>query len=191
MPLVTESYDLTAFRFYEDDGSESAASAIAAQNTNISRNVLSAPTLSLRVRVQESGGASGATTDDWQLQYSKNSGTWTNVTSGSSNVTGFNSANLADGGATTNRLGAGSGSFVAGKISEDGLLDDSQLTASNYTEFLYTLSLVSADVADGDTLDFRVLHNATVFDVYTRTPRITINKTSSGPRLLSLLGAGT
>ena len=92
-------------------------------------------------------------------------------------IIGYNSASLTDGNATTNRLGSGTGSFVAGAISEDGLVDDFTHTASNYTEHLYSLTIESTAVADADTLDFRVLRNgATTGMTYTVTPRITIEK---------------
>ncbi len=92
-------------------------------------------------------------------------------------VVGYNSASLTDGNATTNRLGSGTGSFVAGEISEDGLVDDLAITASNYTELLYSLTIESTAVADNDTLDFRVLRNgATTGMTYTVTPRITIEE---------------
>ena len=71
--------------------------------------------------------------------------------------------------------GRGSGAFVAGEISEVGLVTDRQLTANNFTEMLYTLTLVAADLADGDTLDFRVLLNGATTNVtYSVTPRITV-----------------
>lgn len=164
-----------AFRFYED-GTETASTAIAAQNTNITRGVNSDSNLQLRVRMQETGGGvGGATTDSYQLQYSLNSATYANV--GTAPVVGFNSASLTDTAATTNRLGAGTGSFVAGEISETGLASNHQLTASNYTEYLYSLTLGSAALADADTLDFRLLVNgATTGLTYTVTPRITASK---------------
>ncbi len=97
-------------------------------------------------------------------------------------VLGFNSASLTDGNATTNRLGSGTGSFVAGKISEDGLVDNLEITASNYTELLYSLTIESTAVANNDTLDFRVLRNgATTGMTYTVTPRITVNTGGGGP----------
>ena len=67
----------------------------------------------------------------------------------------------ATGGApsTTNRLGAGTGSFVAGKVSEDGLVDDLGWSANNYTEVLYAVTLKQADLAPTDTLRFRVVRN--------------------------------
>ncbi len=95
-------------------------------------------------------------------------------------VLGFNSGSLTDGNATTNRLGSGSGSFVAGEISEDGLVDNLQITASNYTELLYSLTIDSDSVVDNDTLDFRVLRNgATTGLTYTVTPRITIEESTT------------
>lgn len=173
---ATVTLSQAAFGYYED-GTETGSTIIGTQDTNISRNVDSNSNMLLRVRLQEGGSGSGNTTDDYQLQYSKNSGAYTDVTTVSSNIIGFNSTNLTDGGATTNRLTAGSGSFVAGEISEDGLVDDHQITASNYTEHLYALTLVSADLANNDTLDFRVLRNGSPI-TYSITPRITATKTA-------------
>jgi hypothetical protein len=176
------TFDQIAFRLYED-GTESGSSPIDSQDTDITRNVDSDSNLHLRFRIDETKGISGDSTDDWQLQYSKNAASYTDVTSGSSNAKGFNSA-LTDGGATTNRatngITDGTGSFVAGEISEDGLIDDHQLTASNFTEHLYTLTLVSADLANNDTLDFRILRNGSTI-TYSQTPTITASKTSVGP----------
>ena len=93
-------------------------------------------------------------------------------------VTNFNSASLTDGAATTNRLGAGTGSFVAGEISETGLVTDHQITASNFTEYLYSLTLVSSALANSDTLDFRLLRNGVVEIGDVLTPRITASKSS-------------
>ncbi len=93
-------------------------------------------------------------------------------------VVGNVTSNMVDTAPTTNRLGAGSGSFVAGGISEDGIVDNLQITASNYTELLYALTVPTAAVANNDTLDFRVLRNGAVLDAYTVTPRITVSKIS-------------
>ena len=89
----------------------------------------------------------------------------------------YNSANLTEGAATTNRLTGGTGSFVAGKVSETGLVSDLAISTSNYTELLYSLTLKAADLANGDTLRFRVLRNgATTGLTYTQTPMINITK---------------
>lgn len=89
-------------------------------------------------------------------------------------VQGYSSANLTDGGSTTNRLGSGSGSFVAGLVSEGGNASNLQITASNYSELLYSLTVKSTAVSAADTLDFRVLRNGSALNSYTLTPRITI-----------------
>ena len=69
----------------------------------------------------------------------------------------------------------GTGSFVAGKVSEDGVVEDVQITASNYTELLYSIKVLQASLADGDTLRFRVLRNAATTGLtYTATPTINI-----------------
>ena len=162
-------------RAFYSDGTESGSVIIGSQDTDIVRTVNSDDNILIRVRIQETGAKAGATTDDWQFQVSKNGGAFANVTSVSSNVKSFASGNTTDQGATTNRLGAGSGSFVAGLVSEDGLADNLQLTASNFTEFLYDCTIVAADVANLDALTFRTLINAGTM-TYNVTPKITVAK---------------
>ena len=174
------------FRFYED-GTESGSTAIAAQNTNITRDAASNSNLLLRISVTESDGVSGAATDDWQLQYSLNGGSYTNITTSSSVVKGFDSTNLTDGGATTQRLSSNGVTWIAGKIAEDGLVDNHQLTSLNATEYLFTLTIISADVSHNNTIDFRLLLNGSTFTslggTYAVTPRITISKGNFGRKL--------
>lgn len=160
----------TAYAFYLD-GTEAGSVQIGATTTALERHADSNTVILLRVRLTESGGAAGATTDDFQLQFDKNaSGSWTSVTSGSSSVRGYASANLTDGGATTARI-----SGAAGEIAEDGLVDDFQVLASTSPELLYSLELVAADLASGDALTFRVLYKGATF-TYTVTPSLTVRK---------------
>lgn len=169
-----------AFRFYED-GTEAGSTAIDAQNTNISEDNTGDSVVLLRILVEATGIAIDTEPDpDWRLQYSKNSGTWTNVTTTSSNVKGFASSNLTDGGATTNRLTGGTGSFISGLISEDGLADGSDPQAGQYTEYLFALTLIDADTVNADTIDFRLLRDGSTLDTYTVTPRVTISKSGGG-----------
>lgn len=167
-----------AYRWYED-GTETGAAAIAAQDTAITRLVTSNSPVVLRYGVQESGSAStsGASTDDYQLQYSKNGGAFTSVTGATTNVQGFTSSSLTDAATTTSRLSAGTGAFVAGRISEtDGLLTDWLLTANNYSDLLYAIQIIAADTAEGDVFTFRVLRNGAVFNTYSVTPSLTVTK---------------
>lgn len=167
-----------AFRWYED-GTESGSTEAAAENTAIEADVqVTSLDQHLRIRIQASAQA-GAATDDYQLQYRKNAGTWTDVTTSSSDVQGFDSSNLTDGNATTQRLSAGSGTYRSGAISEDGLIDDlnpwSASGSSNYTELLYAVRFIRADVDDEDEIEFRVLYNGSTI-TYSATPSATINK---------------
>jgi hypothetical protein len=186
--VFTPSVD--AYRHYAD-GTESGSTALANQSTSATIDVGSGnQVFGLRVRVQESGGGAGASTDDWQLRASINGGTAFNVTTSSSGVRGFNSTNLTDGGATTNRLTGGSGSFIAGKVSEDGLLDDHELTANNHTEYLYSLELVAADLATNDSITFSVLYNGSSI-THNVTPTVSIQKIETFLRTTTFSASGS
>lgn len=162
--------DVNAFRFYEDDGSpsESASTPIAAQDINVNRDAASTDNqLHLRYRVEEvgAGDIAGETTDDYQLQFRMNGGgSWVNVDASSSFVQSDTASQLTDGDPSTNRgtdgISDGAGSFVAGEQEEgDGLITDHQLTANNFTEHVWALNLVSADLVTGNFIEFRVSLN--------------------------------
>ncbi len=175
---MTNVFGITAraYQWYED-GTEAGAAALASENTSYDLLVISDAPIVLRYGVQESGSgsASGASTDDYQLQYSLNGGAFTNVTAASTVVQGFTSANLTDAAATTQRLSAGTGSFVAGEIAEtDGLLTDWALTANNFSELLFAIQVLAADTAEDDSITFRVLRNGAVFNTYSVTPTLTV-----------------
>lgn len=184
------------YRIYNDDGSESTSTPKAAEDTQTTISTQS-PKFHLRIVLSETGAGSisGATTDDYQLQYQYDGGAFTNVTTTSSVVKGFDSSNLTDADVTTNRgtngVTDGGGSFVAGEISEDGLIDDRQITANNFTEFLYALQVVPGSAADGKVVNFRVLLNgATTNMTYTVTPSIVVDHPSiaAGAGTLTLTG---
>jgi hypothetical protein len=96
-------------------------------------------------------------------------------------VYAYDSASLTDGAATTNRLSTGSfGSFVAGKVSEDGLVDNVGWSGNNYTELLYTIGMAMT-LANATTLRFRILRNGvTTFMIYSVTPTISIIAPAGG-----------
>ena len=107
-------------------------------------------------------------------------------------VVPYASTNLTDAAATSNRLGAGSGSFVAGKISEDGLVDDLGWDANNYTELLYSITLKAADLINADTLRFRVLRNGvTTGMTYSVMPTVSVTATTVHALAGSSSGAAT
>lgn len=156
--------EVDAFRFYSD-GTESGSSPKAAQDIDITLDATGDAQFHLRYRVQETGGLSGASTDDYALQVNKNSGGFVAVTASSSDVQSDTASSLTADGATTNRgtngITDGTGSFVAGEQEEtNGVIEDRQLTADNFTEHVWACKLIDTDLGDGDTLDFRVTLNA-------------------------------
>lgn len=120
-------------------------------------------------------------------------GTWTATTSSDAifriysagaHVGPFDSANLTQGEATTNRLGAGTGSFQAGKAVEDGLVVILPWTGNNYTEVLFSITLLKAAFVHGDTLRFRVVRNlATTGLTYAQTPTVSVSNLSANATL--------
>jgi hypothetical protein len=139
------------------------------------------------VRIDETGGAAGASTDDYALEISKNSGGYAAITASSSNVKADTGSTLSDGSATTNRAtegisDPGAGSFVAGEQEAgNGVVEDRQLTADNFTEHVFALTAVRADVVSYDTLDSRVtLNGGAPGMTNTVIPRITVYKTQTG-----------
>lgn len=181
MPIIAgRNFVQEVYRFYNDDGSESANTAAAAQDTALGLTLLSSGDgkVALRIAIAETaGGTSGNATDDFALQYDTNaSGTWTTITTGTSKVKAFNSSNLTEGGATTQRLTGASGTFSAGKCSEDGTVDDLQIAASFNSEMLWAIQVDYANVSNADALTFRVLCNGAVIEAYSVTPTINITK---------------
>ena len=178
--------DANAFRFYEDDGSpsESASTPIAAQDTNVTRDAATSDNdLHLRIRIEEVGAGSigGASTDDYRLQFRKNgSGGWNNVDTSSLQVHADTASELTNAAATTNRstdgISDGSGSFVAGEQEEgNGLIENHELTADNFTEHVWALTLASTNLVGGDFIEFRVgLNGGSPGMDYSVTPRITV-----------------
>lgn len=177
--------EFAGWRFYAD-GSETGASALAAEDTNITVDVDGGDQqVQLRAMVQEIGAGSGdgAATDDYQLQLDKNAATsWSNITASTSDIQADTGSSLTDGSATTNRatdgVTDGGGTFVAGvQEAADAQIADWQLTADNFTEHLWALLIVADDVANNDTFDFRItLNGGTPGMTNTVVPRITIQK---------------
>jgi hypothetical protein len=176
---------LQNYRWYED-GTEAASTALELENISHDRTITADSQVQLRVMIEETGSGSvdGATTDDWTIEYRKNGGgSWVPVTTATSNVKIDTGASLTDAAATTNRasngVSDGSGSFVAGEqvggSGADGEVTDFQLTANNFTEFVFGLVLVNADLADSDSLTFRIALNGSNI-TSTNTPTITITK---------------
>ena len=187
-----------AFRFYDDDADEASSTPLANQDTNVTIDVDAGNvSFQLRYRIQATTAVGGATTDDYALQRSVNAGAFATINGTTSAILAA-AAGLTNDNATTNRatngITDGTGSFVASEQSTDGIVDNWQLTASNYTEIVWGGTLVAADVSDNDAITFRVsLNGGAPGMTNSVTPTITVQKSppASTTQFLMLLGVGT
>ena len=104
----------------------------------------------------------------------------------------YDSPNLTGTGPTTSRLTGGTGSFVTGEVTEDGTANGIALTGNNYTELLFSFTLVAADLTNGQTLRFKIARNDTsTFMTYTVMPSLNITVvTGPGPVALVASSSG-
>ena len=169
-PAITQA----AYRFYSG-GTESGSGALSAQDAPFVFDVAAHPGLChLRILLQSTSATDIPSTDDWRLQFAVNGGAWTNLTTGSSPTHSYDGGSVTEGQVTTNRLTGGTGSFVAGKVGEDGQVDDVGWTGNNFTELLYTISL-SQSLPNADVLTYRVVKNGSIADMtYAVMPAVNV-----------------
>ena len=178
----TPAWVQVSFRLRNDDGSESAATWVAAINTNASLNV----DTNYRVRfgVHNAGTASGDLVA--QLQYNLASAGWNNVSGSSSVVRASLSTHFADDAATTEQMG-GARTFLTaepGMDEDNGRAGELGVNIQDVTEeweVEYCFQIRSADVTNGQTLQLRLVNTATAFTTYTNTPTITVIEASPLP----------
>lgn len=187
-PPASATYTQRAGRFRKDDGDQATATWRAVAGADISmvadRNV--------RLRFDIASATNPPTQNKiLYLGVSKNAGAYAPVTASSTNVRASASANVADGAATTEQM-AGAGTFSAGTFDEvDGAAIGFTATPATGqdTEVEYCFQVRSADVAAGDTLDFRIFEDAALtdlLDTYTDTPRITVAANPNGEARIPL-----
>lgn len=177
MTHLVYAIEQEAFRFY-GDGTESGSTPLAVQGTDIDK--VPSETFQLRVRMNESGGEAGGGSL-FQLQVEKNAtGGFVDVTGASSNVQAV-AGGMTDDEVTTERLTGGATSFVQGRVDEaDGNTTTAvDTTANNFTEIVYSLTIVDGDVANADTLDFQLLDDMDGNVTYTVVPRVTVQKAAT------------
>jgi hypothetical protein len=147
-----------AYRFRNDNGSETAATWRAAQNTNVS--ISPNTVFRLRFELQETGGVAVSSTDaDFGIQRRVNGGTWLipNAESGTV-LLPTASAFVADASGTTDQLTAGTGTFNGGTVeASNARVNGSAISASGHIEYEFTLTIPSADVTVGDVIEIRLV----------------------------------
>lgn len=170
-----------------DDGSETTATWIAAENTAWTQRA--GVTFRVRFEVTSSAAGSGVIYN-CQLQCQHNGGSWVNVTPSSSVVRAVNSANITDTEATTEQL-AGSLAFLASEVSEDGITAQISQGLNQNLEVEFVIQIVGADVANGDEINLQTTKSGVAMDAYgvALNPLITVEKLPGGGNL-PVLGVG-
>jgi hypothetical protein len=161
----------SGFRGRNDDVTLTTNTWTHALNTNWTQNVDT--NFRVRFSVLCEGMAASITP---QLQYDlNNSGTWNNVT-GTSSVVRASLSTLFNDDAGTTQLISG-GTFIAGRADEnDGTTAGITFTTvPQVTEVEFCVQIRSADVADGNTVQLRVVNTATALNTYSFSPSITVN----------------
>jgi len=184
---------LSHYRFGIDELTESTHGWHAAEDTNPAQGViLVGVTFLLRFTVQ--ADATGLTNVDNEFQYRKNGGTWTNITTSSTNVVAIAATALTNGSNCTKRL-SGTGTFEASAAgqTEDGTSGGTtnDIVASGNSETECGLRLVGADLADDDVIEFRLTRDGgTLLDTYAVVPTLIVLDDMAGT-LSATLGALT
>lgn len=139
-------------------------------NTNWSQNVDT--TFRVRIEVEETATANQFNTLAPQLQYNLNGAGWVNVTTTSSVVRAVVSGQFNEGDATTNILASSARGFVASTGSEDGLAGSATLS-NQHTEAEFSIQLLSANVANNDSIQLRLSDAGAALNTYSQTPTVT------------------
>jgi hypothetical protein len=179
----------THFRFGRNSGLEASHAWLGNENANISFRVET--TFLLRFCIQEAGGTAINNVDN-QFTYNLNGAGWNNITTTSSVVKAVASNCFSDIAHCTQRL-SGTGTFEtsASGCTVDGLSGGgvNDIAASGCSETECSLQIVSADVNNGDTIQFRITSpDGTI--TYTVTPTLTVIKeTLSFSSALAFVGS--
>jgi hypothetical protein len=180
--LTTLDWNQEHFRFRNDDGSESAATWIAAVDTNITNQ---AANVGFRLRIAFATFGKSASWNP-RLQFQVNSGTWTDVGAASAGtaVEMVSSTNLTDESATTQQISSGDGNtFAAGKQETAGTGGETSYSTglSTVLENEYSIQIIPANgVSGGDTINFRLVDNLGSAKVlYSQTPSLTVAVSST------------
>lgn len=175
---VASSYTQFAFRFRNDDGSQTGATWKESENVNASINTGSV--FRLRIQIgQTVTDANTGLTRSYKVRYSLNSGAYTDVAaigSTTSPVRYASSGFVSDGDTTTVQLTPppGLGSGQAGRIDNNNTTGDITFNVVGFTDLEFILELYGPQLTSGDTIDFRVYDTANVaLHVYSNTPRAT------------------
>lgn len=176
--------DQAAFRGRNDDGSESTATWIAAENTPFSVNI--GDTFRLRFAIQNDE-SSALNNVQFSLRGSINGGTQFTVGLGTTaDIRVTTSTNVTDQEATTEQLIAGTGTFEPGVVSEATVAgggNEIDIPANGFTEVEWVIQTRY----DGTTSNIQA-GDVCTFEVWTVTPGAALATASSGSCDVTLVG---
>ena len=132
-----------------------------------------------------------AATPAFKWQYQKNAGGWVDITAASSNVKTFNSSNFADGDDVISQLlgtETYNSSNAAAEETSGTFTMPNDLLVGTVIETEISVTIISADLANLDDLDFRiVLSDATELDTYTQTATLTDVSKGAGGSIIPII----
>lgn len=160
MTHLAAEFDQIAWRFRNDDGSETTATWMEAQNVSPG-DVAPTQQFRLRMEVQETAGG-GANNQTIVLQYNVNGAGWNDIGTSSSFVRLASSSHVANGTATTDQLTAGTGTFLAGIVCTTTSGTNISFAGNEHTEVEWSVEMVLADIVENDEIQFRVIVQDTV-----------------------------
>ena len=168
-------------RFYADSGAdEDALTALLAEDsddfTTTALGGLDVP-VHWRVLMSETStaGTNARTGGVVQLQYSLNGGSWTTV-NGSSSYVRSAAGQPTDGATLSRKLTQnGSNTFVsAGYDDVDGATASVACAADTDIEAQFCIAFRSADLANNDVVELRIIQGGALLNTYTTVPTITV-----------------
>lgn len=178
--MSSSSFTQTRFRIRNDDGNETTATWIAAENTNPASNINTGTRFRVRFQVDETASVAW-TNITWNLRYSLNAAAYAAVTAATP-IQFSASANFADGDDSTSQLTAATGTFVtnnnAMKETTGGALNSG--TSGQYFDTEWSVILDAAQLTQGDTIALRIYNGNSAIAAYTQTPTITVQDITNG-----------
>jgi hypothetical protein len=175
--------DQSAYRWRNDDGSETTATWAAALNTSLSGLL----DHNYRLRFVTSLGGVGSLTWTPKIQYNKNTAGWNDVNASSSVARSSDSPLVADNVATTGQI---AGSISAGRFDDDNGAAETSVSLSDAgntdTEHEFCFQIRSADVTGGDQIQFRLITTGGgTYEGYSHIPVFNVTSTYDKGQFLS------
>lgn len=163
-----------SFAFGDDDGSLTAHSLDTVDQNRTAQQTGTANKFLVRIVVEETNNKNDVVAAG--LYYSYDGGAYTDISGSSTHVRATASSYWSDDDAvTTGRLGY-TGTFVSGYADSDGTDTSGVGIQSEYTEFVFCVYLVDANVVNGKNIDFRLRDAGSEIDAYNSVPRVTVSK---------------